>query len=85
MELVLVERTFPEPLDVKALEQTSENGRWCMELHRVRGIRSYMSADRRRMICVFEAPDAEAVRKANLTAGLPFDRVWTAEMYDGKP
>ena len=30
------------------------------------------------MICLYRAPDAEAVRKANRTAGLPFDRVWPA-------
>ncbi len=50
-----------------------------MELHRVRALQSYVSADRRRMICIFEAPDAESVRKANTTAVLQFDRVWTAE------
>jgi hypothetical protein len=32
------------------------------------------------MICVYEAPDAEAVRKANTTAKLPFERVWSASL-----
>jgi hypothetical protein len=78
MELVLVERTFSEPLDLAQLLESEKKGHWCMELHHVRFIHSYLSSDRMRMICVFEAPDAEAVRKANTTAGLPFDRVWTA-------
>jgi hypothetical protein len=78
MELVLVERTFSEPLDLSQLLEREKQGHWCMELHQVRFIHSYLSSDRLRMICVFEAPDAEAVRKANTTAGLPFDRVWTA-------
>jgi hypothetical protein len=78
MELVLVERTFPEPIDPKQLLEAASRGHWCLELHNVTPVHSYMSADRLRMICVFMAPDAESVRKANTTAGLPFERVWTA-------
>ena len=32
------------------------------------------------MICLFHAPDAEAVRHANRIAGAPFDRVWPAQV-----
>jgi hypothetical protein len=81
MELVLVERTFQQPIDLKQLGEAAERGRWCMDLHGVRPLHSYVSADRLRMICVFEAPDAESVRKASTTAGLPFDRVWTAQPF----
>ncbi len=35
---------------------------------------------RRRMICVFEAPDAESVRESLLKVGVQFDRVWTAQI-----
>jgi hypothetical protein len=34
------------------------------------------------MICEYEAPDAEAVRNVQRTASLPFERVWTATMFD---
>jgi hypothetical protein len=32
------------------------------------------------MICLYQAPDAEAVRHANRMAGVPFDRVWPAQV-----
>jgi hypothetical protein len=34
------------------------------------------------MFCEFEAPDAEAVREALRSAGIPFDRVWSTQMFD---
>ena len=82
MEIVIIERTFAEPIDSKQLSEAVERGHWCMDLHRVKPVHHYISTDRRRMICVFEAPDAESVRKANATAGLPFDRIWTAQEWE---
>jgi hypothetical protein len=35
--------------------------------------------DRRRRICVFEAPDADSVRVSYRSAGVSFERVWAAE------
>jgi hypothetical protein len=78
--LALVERTFQQPVvfaDIQALEDA---GAECLTLHRVRFLRSYFSTDRRRMVCLYEAPDVEAVRTANRQVGLPFDRVWGAEV-----
>ena len=43
--------------------------------------RSSLSLDRLRMTCEFEAPDAESVREALRTAGVPYERVWTANVY----
>jgi len=33
------------------------------------------------MICEFEAPDAESVRQALRSAGTPYEKVWTADVY----
>jgi hypothetical protein len=41
-------------------------------------LKTYFSRDRRRMVCFYEAPDAESVRLAQEKAGLPFDRAWTS-------
>jgi hypothetical protein len=46
----------------------------------VRFLRSYFSRDRRRMICLYEAPDAEAVRLAQEKAGVPFETAWTSRV-----
>ncbi len=80
METVVVERTFVQPVDVEAMQESEKHAHWCMELHNVRFIQSYISPDRRRIICVYEGPDAESVRIANSTAKLPFDRVWSASI-----
>ena len=53
----------------------------CLAAHDVRWLRSYLSLDRRRMICEFEAADAEAVRSSFRSAGVAFMRVWAAEQY----
>jgi hypothetical protein len=39
---------------------------------------SYVTRDGLRMICVFDAPDAEAVRQAARQLGLRYDGVWSA-------
>lgn len=83
--LVLVERSFPEPVRFEDIQDLESRGAWCLELHRVRFLRTYFSLDRRRMICVYDAPDAESVRLAQTKAGLPFDRVWSAVLYRPDP
>lgn len=82
MEIVVVERLLDEPRTYEELEalETGCAGQ-CFQLYGVRHVHSYFSKDRKRMICVYEAPDAEAVRQANRIAGVPFERVWTADVY----
>jgi len=81
MEHVVVVRSFAEPVvfaDVQAME---DKFAWCLDIRNIRFLHSYFSIDRRRMICVYEAPDAESVREANTQAGLPFDVVWSATIH----
>jgi hypothetical protein len=47
----------------------------------VRIAMAHLSTDRRRMVCEFEAPDAEAVRTSYRSAGVGFERVWPADVY----
>jgi hypothetical protein len=63
---------------VNVLHDAEVRAQWCLELHNVRFVQSFVSTDRRRMICMYEAPDAEAVRIVNMTSKNPFDRVWSA-------
>jgi len=44
-------------------------------------MRTYVSADRSRGLCVFEAPDAESVRIAHRSANVDFDRVWVGDAF----
>jgi hypothetical protein len=78
---VVVERAFDPPIDVAEIEAIEGRGAWCLELHRVRYLQTFFSLDRRHMICLYDAPDAESVRLAQRTAGMPFERVWSAAVY----
>jgi hypothetical protein len=80
--LVVVERRFPEGIEFAALQEIEDRGAWCLAQHRVRFLRSYFARDRRDMICIYAAPDAESVRSAQRQAGVPFATAWPALVYD---
>lgn len=52
----------------------------CFEKRGIKWIRSLVTPDRHRMICEFEAPDAETLREFYRRNGMGFDRLWTAEV-----
>jgi hypothetical protein len=79
MALVIVEREFEVPQDFAEIQAAEDRHGWCLEARGVVFVRSYFSRDHRRMICLYEAPDAESVREAQREAGLPFSAVWTAQ------
>jgi Protein of unknown function (DUF4242) len=82
MGLIIVERSFERPPTDADLDVVAERMKQCKEIRSITWKRSVLSRDRRRMICEFEAPDAETVRKVQLEAGAPFDRVWSAETHE---
>jgi len=75
---VIVERFFEDPAEFAAIQAIEDRGARCLKDHQVRFIRTWFSRDRRRMICLYEAPDAESVRIAQRKAGMPLDRAWAA-------
>lgn len=80
MGYVVVERLFEEPLDLD-FEALKKRAASCPEAHRVRYLRAYVSSDRRRMVCIFEATDAETVRVLNRHVGVPMERAWAATFH----
>jgi len=74
---VLVVRRFTEPADLAAIQALEDAGKGCLETHRVHFIRTFFSRDQKRMICLYQAPDAESVRIAQREAGMPVERVWS--------
>ena len=80
MVTLVVERTFEEPLTDEDLAAVQERMGPCLVEYGVTWVRSYFSSDRRRMICHYEAPDAEAVRASNRAAGALFEQVWSADI-----
>ena len=77
--LALVGRRFDEPVTMESLQAIEYAHRNCLEGRRVRFLRSFFSVDRRRMLCLYEAPDAESVRLAQQQAGMPMETVWAVE------
>jgi len=80
MPRIIVERSFEQPLTEEQLKATEARMAPCLDLYRVRWIRSVWSADRRRMICEYEAPDAASVTSVQRQAEAKFDRVWPADV-----
>ena len=76
---VVVERSFAAPVAIEDLQAQEDAHGWCLETRRVKFARSFFSTDRKRMICLYSAPDAEAVREAQREAQMPVDRVWAFE------
>ena len=80
MPYFIVERSFDPPLTRDDLDGIERRMASCLDLYNVRWIRSFWSADRGRMVCEYEAPDAASVRKVQDEAGANFDRVWSTDV-----
>lgn len=81
MAHLIIEQGFETPLTDEEHGALGQRLDKCLEANGARWMRSYLSTDRRRMVCEFEASDAEAVRQSYRSAGVAFERVWTAELY----
>jgi hypothetical protein len=71
MALFLIERRFSA-----ALEPTAEGVRAIAEINDEVGVKwlySFLSADKRKTYCLYEAESAAAIREAAQRAGLPAD------------
>jgi hypothetical protein len=79
MTMIIVERRFPSPISDADLMAFATRQANCLETHRVTYRRSLLSQDRRRMICEYDAPDTESVRRVQREAEGPFESVWVAE------
>jgi hypothetical protein len=73
MALYVIERTFADQLDL-----TDADVDLIEEINGDEGVRwlfSFLSADRRRTYCLYEAPSPEAILAAALKANVPADAV----------
>ena len=77
---LILEREFAEPLTPDRVRQLAAETT-CLELYRVKPIRSYLMSGGRRMVCVFEAPDAEALRAVGRANEMPQATVWSSTLH----
>lgn len=80
MSLIVVETTVDQPLTAEVLQDADSRVLPCLEARHAKWRYSLLSSDRQRMICTFEAPDAEAVRESYRKARVEFNKMWAAQM-----
>jgi Protein of unknown function (DUF4242) len=73
MPIFLIERRFAEDLEASA--EVADRINRINEEEGVRWLYSFLSADKRKTYCLYEAPEADAIRRAASRAGLPADAV----------
>lgn len=85
MPRYLIERTFADGVNLRADEDgavvcasavfnnTEDNVTW---------IHSYVSSDRQKMFCVYDAPTPEAIRRSAQRNNLPVDRITKVRVLD---
>ncbi|HEV7213002.1 MAG TPA: nickel-binding protein [Blastococcus sp.] len=73
MPVFMIERRYAEELEVTA--DIADGVNRINDDEGVRWLYSFLSADKRKTYCLYEAPSAEAIRRAAARAGLPADVV----------
>ena len=79
---IVVERSFDTPQTDEDMRQVADQERPCLAANQATWKRSVISADRKRMVCEYEAADAETMRRIQREAGAQFDRVWVGDVIE---
>jgi Nickel responsive protein SCO4226-like len=79
MPHIIVEYVFDPPATEEEHDRIGQQLGPCLEGRDVRYVQTFISLDRRRRVCVFEAPDAETLRTSYRSANVAFERMWAAE------
>jgi len=85
MPRYLIERTFPEGL---AIPMTDQGAEICLTIvgNNLNGdvtwIHSYVTGDKRKTFCVYDAPSPEAIRSAAQRSNLPVDTITQVNVLD---
>ena len=85
MPRYMVERSFPEPL---AIPTTEEGAAACLDLVGKNGglgvtwVHSYVSEDKKKTFCIYDAASPEAIRRAAERNQLPVDQITKISVLD---
>jgi len=81
----LVERSFPDGLEIPVNEEGSQI---CLNVvstnaeDNVSWVHSYVTKDKKKTFCIYDAPSPEAIRKAADKNGLPVDNIVEVSVLD---
>jgi hypothetical protein len=76
MPLYIVEHEYAQPLSEEAHKAEMARADPCLRQYEVTWKASYLAVDRMKMVCIFEAENAEQVRSAMRSGDIPFAKVW---------
>jgi Protein of unknown function (DUF4242) len=79
MALFVIERNFAEQLDPAELDYAGV--RAVNDDVGVKWLHSFLSADKKKTYCLYEAPNAEALREAAIRLGIPADVIVPVEQF----
>lgn len=79
MPMFVIERNFADEVDLDALDHGEI--RLVNDDAGVRWVYSFLSADKKKTYCLYEAPSAEAIRDAAARLGIPADVVVAVEQF----
>jgi hypothetical protein len=78
MPRYLIERTFPDRIDLPGPETGNPDRQVFIENNAVDGVtwvQSYVVPGKNKSFCIYDAPSPEALRRAAQRNGLPIDRI----------
>lgn len=85
MPRYMVERSFPDGLHIPTDGEGAEAMRGVVERNASEGVswvHSYVTPDKKRTFCVYDAPTPEAIRKAAEKNGVPVDAIHEVRVLD---
>ena len=85
MPRYIVERTFPEKLNIPVNDEGAQACRTVVEKNAEDGVtwvHSYVSEDKGKTFCVYDAPTPEAIRRVAGRNKLPVDRITEVRVLD---
>ena len=85
MARFLVERYFPEGLLIPMTDEGAKTANQIIEGNSQLGVtwvKSYVTEDKTKSFCIYDAPDAEAIRKAAFLNDLPVGTVTRVRVLD---
>ena len=85
MPRYLVERTFPDGLEIPSTDQGAKT---CLSViennaeEHVTWVTSYVSNDKTKTYCIYDGPSADAIHRSAAANGLPVDSVAEVRVLD---
>ena len=85
MPRYMVERTFPDGLHIPINDEGAKGVQAVVDTNSTEGVtwvHSYVSDDKTKTFCVYDAPSPEAIKKTADGNGLPLDRITEVSVLD---